>query len=41
MNYMWTGAVNIVLVNDLGGRTLSADVLHSVIKPHGNRSTRQ
>ena len=36
MNYMWTGAINIVIVNDLAGRTLSADVLHSVIKPPGN-----
>ena len=33
MNYMWTGAVYVVIVNDLAGRTRSADALHSVIKP--------
>lgn len=36
-NYMWTGAVNIVIVNELAGRSLSADVLHDVIKPNNNR----
>lgn len=30
-NYMWTGAIDIILANELVGRRGVADVLHSVL----------
>eukprot|EP00662_Eupelagonemidae_sp_cell21_P050344 gene50344-11282_t len=31
-NFMWTGAVDIVVINELAGRSLAGDILHSVVK---------
>ena len=30
-NYMWTGAIDIIIENELAGRTIVADVLHGVL----------
>ena len=30
-NYMWTGAIDIIIENELAGRTEVGDVLHSVL----------
>jgi hypothetical protein len=30
-NYMWTGAIDIIVANELAGRTSVGDVLHSVL----------
>lgn len=38
-NYMWTGAIDIILANELVGRTGVGDVLHSALGCSSARAT--